>query len=287
MQGTGQDIPGRITNIFHPSDFSGASERAFAHALRIALIANANLNIMHVASDGLAEWSDMAAVRPMLERWGLLPPGSPRSAVADLGVGVKKVMSLHKDPVRAVLAYLDSHRTDLIVLATRQHEGRVRWFHDSVARPIAEGAGQMTLFLPQGREGFVSVEDGSMSLANILIPIAHEPAAQPAIEAVRRMTGMLNLDAGTVTLLYVGRSEDIPAVELPHDTGWTWTTITGDGDVVDNIVQSAEKTAAGLVVMTTDGRQGFLDALRGSHCERVLNRIPCPLLNLPVGSFLG
>ena len=44
---------------------------------------------------------------------------------------------------------------------------------------------------------------------------------------------------------------------------------------------------AGLVVMTTNGRNGFLDALRGSHSERVLSKVRCPLLNLPVGSLLG
>jgi nucleotide-binding universal stress UspA family protein len=33
--------------------------------------------------------------------------------------------------------------------------------------------------------------------------------------------------------------------------------------------------------MSTDGRNGFLDALRGSHSERVLRRTPCPLLAIP------
>jgi hypothetical protein len=34
--------------IFHPSDFSAASEVAFGHALKIALQAKAKLDIMHV-----------------------------------------------------------------------------------------------------------------------------------------------------------------------------------------------------------------------------------------------
>jgi nucleotide-binding universal stress UspA family protein len=36
--------------------------------------------------------------------------------------------------------------------------------------------------------------------------------------------------------------------------------------------------------MSTDGRNGFLDALRGSHSERVLRRTPCPLLAIPVAA---
>jgi nucleotide-binding universal stress UspA family protein len=34
--------------------------------------------------------------------------------------------------------------------------------------------------------------------------------------------------------------------------------------------------------MATDGRSGFLEALRGSHTERVLRAANCPLLALPV-----
>ena len=276
-----------VRNVFHPSDFSMTSEVAFAHALKIALLRKAGLDIMHVASDGNAEWSELAGVRPMLERWGLLPPGSRRADVIQLGIHVRKVMAVHRDPVRAVLKYLESNPTDLIVLGARQEEGRMRWLKTSVSQPISEGAGAMTLFIPEGQHGFVSRQDGSIALANILIPIAQEPPPQPAIEAVRRITDELGLAGGTVTLLHVGQSGDIPTVETPRDGRWTWTTIVKEGDVVDAIVQSATETEAGLVVMTTNGRNGFLDALRGSHSERVLSRIPCPLLNLPVGSLLG
>jgi hypothetical protein len=37
-------------------------------------------------------------------------------------------------------------------------------------------------------------------------------------------------------------------------------------------------------VMSTDGRNGFLDGLRGSHSERVLRYGAAPLLTVPVGS---
>ena len=41
---------GRNFIIFHPSDFSPASEVAFAHALKIALQSKAKLDLMHVES---------------------------------------------------------------------------------------------------------------------------------------------------------------------------------------------------------------------------------------------
>jgi nucleotide-binding universal stress UspA family protein len=63
--------------------------------------------------------------------------------------------------------------------------------------------------------------------------------------------------------------------------GWQWNGIVRSGDIIDAIVQTATDMATNLIVMSTDGRNGFLDALRGSHSERVLRRAPCPLLAIP------
>ena len=38
----------KVESVFHPSDFSQASEVAFAHALKIALVAKATLTVLHV-----------------------------------------------------------------------------------------------------------------------------------------------------------------------------------------------------------------------------------------------
>ena len=59
------------------------------------------------------------------------------------------------------------------------------------------------------------------------------------------------------------------------------------GDVINGILDVAEKEAADLIVMATDGRNGFLDALRGSHSERVLRKARWPLLTISEGSLAG
>ena len=114
-------------NIFYPSDFSPASEVAFAHALKVALLAQAELTILHVAPQSKdVQWTDFPGVRRTLERWGILPPGSARENVAEKGMNVTKIVHLHTDPVQAILAYLAEHPTNLIVLATHQREGLAR-----------------------------------------------------------------------------------------------------------------------------------------------------------------
>src|SRR4029079_11967763 len=113
----------RIASVFHPSDFTEASEVAFAHALKIALISKAHFCILHVSADPNADWQDFPGIRDALQRWGLLPPGSSHRVINELGINVEKVMATNKDPVKACLHYLETHSADLIVLAVHQHEG--------------------------------------------------------------------------------------------------------------------------------------------------------------------
>jgi nucleotide-binding universal stress UspA family protein len=280
-----------IDSILHPTDFSEGSRVAFHHALKAALLAKSKLTLLHVSPGTAEEWMDFPGVRETLERWGLLPKGSPSSAVPQLGIAVSKVVAVKNDPVKAVLHYLGEHPADLIVLATHPHEGRVRWLQQSVAEPVARRAGQMTLFFPSDNPGFVSAQDGSVSLESILIPVAVTPSPQVAVEAAARMASRLNCPRGAFTLLHVGEPNAIPAVQCPEIPGWEWKTITRTGDVIRGIVDTAARTAADLIVMTTDGRNGFLDALRGSHSERVLRHAPAPLLAVPhlsvAAGFLG
>ena len=280
-------LQSRVQSIFHTSDFSEASEVAFAHALKIALLARAQLNVLHVATDSHADWHDFPGVREMLQRWRLIPEGSPKSAVAKLGIDVRKVLATGKDPVGACLGFLEKHPSDLIVLAVRQGDGRMRWLENSVGKPLARRAEEVTLFIPHGMEGFVSRADGSVSLRNILIPVTHKPRPEPALEGAAQLIGSLGLAEGTVTLLHVGAEGDMPAMKLPSDTGWRWQSWTRPGDPEQMILQAAAELSADLIMMTTDGPEGFLDGLRGTTSERVLRKADCPVACLPVGSFLG
>ncbi|MEO8342017.1 MAG: universal stress protein [Nitrospirota bacterium] len=276
-----------LQHVFHPSDFSAASDTAFAHALKVALIAKATLTIFHVSPDQKENWTEFPGVRQTLERWGILPKDSPTSAVPELGIKVKKVVAQDKDPVKAVLGFLERHPSDLIVLATQQDKGRVEWLENSVAKPVARKSRQMTLFIPAGVEGFVSLQDGAVSLKSILIPIAPIPKAQPAIQAAVRIAQRLNCLTGQFTILYVGDDREMPEVTCPELPGWEWTKLSQKGDITQVIVQSARGVEADLIVMSTEGRQGFLDALRGSNSEQVLRQCSCPLLVIPADSWVS
>ena len=273
-----------VDSILLPTDFSAGSLTAFYHALKAALVAKSKFTILHVSSDGEVDWTEFPGVRETLERWALIPPGSPKSAVPQLGIDVRKAVAHGENPVKSVLRYLETHPADLIVLATHAHEGRASWLRQSVAEPIARKAKQMTLFIPEAVNGFVS-PTGSISLTKILIPVAVKPRPETALAAAARLVQRLQCQRGNFVLLHVGQAEDMPAVQYPQVPGWEWQKLTRSGDVIRGIVDAANDQAADLIVMSTDGRNGFLDALRGSHSERVLHHAHWPLLTVPEGSL--
>jgi nucleotide-binding universal stress UspA family protein len=281
------DVP-LIGHVVHPTDFSPDGETAFLHALKTALTANAKLSVLHVARrKEEADWTDFPGVRATLERWGLLPRNSARADVSKLGIDVQKIIVVDKDPVQAVTAYLAGHPADIVVLATNPVDGRVQWLRNSVAEPLARKSHLMTLFVPKDTGGFVSTNDGSIALTSIMIPVASSPDAQPAIQAAARLVYRLNCPQGVFTVLHVGEADRMPVLRYPEVSGWRWSSIAKSGHVIDVIIEEALNTEADLIVMPTDGRHGFLDALRGSHSERVLHGSPCPLLAIPAGGFMA
>ena len=273
-----------IRSVLHPTDFSEASRVAFHHALKTALATQSRLTLLNVSSGATSDWSEFPGVRESLERWGVLPKGSEKSAVGELGLKVSKVVADDAEPVDAVISYLDKHPADLIVLATSQRDGRARWLGKSVSEPVTRKAGEMTLLIPGDAEGFVSARDGSVNLKKVLIPITRIPPAQPALNTAARLVQRWNCPEGTFILVHVGKSDTMPACRCPEIPGWTWEKELRTGAVIDEIVNAAKDHEADLIVMSTDGRNGFLDGLRGSHSERVLRHGAAPLLTIPVGS---
>jgi nucleotide-binding universal stress UspA family protein len=260
-------VPPFIESIVHATDFSAASERAFAHALAIALLRRTSLTLLHVTSDPDRDWSQFPAVRATLERWNLLKPGSSQKQVFDeVGVRIGKIAIPSHFPALAVLGYLDGHPTDLLVVATEGREGVARLLHGSVAEAM---------------RNIVSLADGNLTLNNVLIPVDHAPDPSAAIEFARRAAEIVGDGDVTITLLYVGADADMPRVQAEDGTGWKFKRMRREGDPVEEILQSADHINAELIVMPTAGRAGVFDALRGSTTERVLRRARCPLLAVP------
>lgn len=275
--------PLRLRSVFHPTDFSQASEVAFVHALKLALDAKAELRIMHIDRDK-PQWSDFPQVRETLAHWGVLPPGSPKTAVGKLGLQVEKVQYKGGDPVAPILRDLARKPADLVVLATHQRRGVARWLHDAVAEPIARRSGVMTLFVPPNSTGFVSLEDGRVRLRQIVMPVSHAPHPQSVVHALSGLFQLVKAPALSCMVIHVGTKEGMPTLTFPREIECNWTESVQQGDIVARILENANERAADLIAMATHGHKGFLDALRGSTTERVVREARCPVLTMPAAS---
>ena len=268
--------------IFHPTDFCAADSAAFVHAVKLTCLVQGELTMMHV--DPTIErkvFEDFPRIRPLLARWGVLPEGSSKDDVAKLGIQIKRVRVVADNAMGALLQQLMAHPTELLVLSTHQREGLARLTHHAVAEPVARGTHARTLFVPAGVAGFVSAETGRTNLTRVLIPLAHKPHPQSAIDLATALASMLGSEKVLFELVHLGKEANPPKFTHPEHPGWTWNTLVAKGDPVEWILAAGADFDVDLIVMTTEGHTSLFDMLRGSTTERVVRGARCPLLAIP------
>lgn len=272
-----------VESVFHATDFSSDSEKAFYHALAIALLRSARLTVMNTGPGPMDRRARKRypGVRETLERWDLLPPRSPRSAVYDkLGIRVRKVASDNRNTVNALAEYLDDHPTDLLVLSTESGAGLPRWLHGSVAESIARRSDTMTLFIPTSTPGFVSA-DGDLRLSRILVAMDHDPDPRAAFVYATRIALITGEPEAEVHTLHVGETAPAVPAELSADPRIPLWHHRCDGDPVERILSLAEKLPADLIVTTGRTDSGVFGATANSTTLGILHRAGCPVLAVP------
>ncbi|MDE3219120.1 MAG: universal stress protein [Nitrospirota bacterium] len=268
--------------IFHPTDFSAEDSAAFAHAVKLTCLVQGELTMMHVdPAIGSQDFEESPRIRPLLARWGILPEGSSKEDVAKLGIQIKRVRAVADNATDAILRQLTAHPTELLVLSTHQREGFARLTHHAIAEPLARGTHARTLFVPAGVEGFVSAETGNTNLTRVLIPIAHKPHPQPAIDLAAELASTLGSEKVLFELVHLGKEADPPKFTNPERPGWSWETLVAKGDPVEWILAAGADFDVDLIVMMTEGHTSLFDLLRGSTTERVIRGARSPLLAIP------
>jgi len=271
-----------IEAILHPTDFSDTNHGAITHALRIALAAKGRLTFLHVGPKGEeVDWAEFPQTRKILADWGVVPENASHDDVLRIGLAIRKSVRKGEDVIAEIGGEIRKGGADLIVLSTHQRQGLARWIRKPLAEAISRQIRRPTLFLPREIKGFVDADTGRTHLDNILIPVALQPDPTAAIEAATGLAMLFSPAPITFTLMFAGAEEDWPKVEIPERPNWKVERVTHDGSVVDGILTEAEERKASLIVMATEGRDGLMDAVRGTTTEQVLREAQCPLLAVP------
>lgn len=270
--------------IVHPTDFSETSAVAFAHALKLARLARGRLILLHVQTPGNKEsvqlWDRFPPIRQTLDNWGLLKQTAWRSIAKDgLQVEAQKLNISKKSVAEGIADFAREHKADVLVFGTHGQDGLDRWASDSVTEHVADRLRIPTLFVSRHGRGFVEQETGALHLSKILVPVDWHPDPTPVVGDLEDILRRLGVETVTLAFVHVGTNPPpIPAIYIGQRRS-QMNVQTVAGPLFEAILAAAQD--ADLMVMPTEGRHGFLDAVRGSTTERIVKHAPCPILAIP------
>jgi nucleotide-binding universal stress UspA family protein len=264
-----------IRSIAHPTDLSPESMPAFEHALRLALLNRSEFTVVHICEPGEGgSWDSFPKVRETMARWHFIAPDARhRDVLPQTGVAVSKFEIDAADVVDGLARLLQSQSTDLLVMASQGRAGLSALLNASVTAELAHVTGLTSLIFGPAARSFVDAETGSHErLKTVLVAVDHQPSPRAAIRRLDALAKGLDVQFDFV---HIGSKAPL----LFDEHGRVRHVRTLQGRVVDTLLAEAER--ADLIAMPMVGRNGFLDALRGSTTERIVREATRPVLALP------
>jgi nucleotide-binding universal stress UspA family protein len=259
-----------MVTIVHASAATPEDRPALEHAVALAERAGARVISIHANGSPSAREA-MIEAPAILRAWGREPSGVEHERV---------VHECCDDPVDALLDALRAAEPDLVVAATHQRTGPLRILLESRAEAIAENVKAPTLLIPLDGRSFVDGH-GSIDLRRILVPIGDMEAARVAVERALWLVDLARTEEVEVVLLHVGEPDTTPSIPLPDHPRARWSHHEVPSGRLEDAVAGAAGEAC-VVVMATRGHDSLRDAIFGSHTERVLRTLDCPLLSVPI-----
>lgn len=279
------DINRLTPRILTAIDFSLPSERAFLHALSLAVAQKARLTMLHIGPESRKEvpWEQYPGVQETLIRWGMLDADSPKTDVGDkLSVGIKKMAMRDDDPYNGMVDYLRKRPTDLLVMTTEARRGFSRLSHSSVAEGVAYTSHCHALLLPVDAHSFIDTDSGIRNIKKVIFVYDHEPDPRLAFTWLNEWLPVFSDTPIEVHALYIGNEEDEPEIALPKHPGLEWRRITREGKALKVILDYADEIDADLLSIMNQRSKGFIGRLRGSLGEQLLRQSHRPLLLMPM-----
>lgn len=276
------DAQARVDLVLHPTDLSEASERAFHHALAIAIRAGSQFTLLHaVGRRSTDNWADFPSVRSKLAEWREagtiegLESQARRSSISKVEVEIR-------DPVAASLQYIERHSVDMIVLATAGRTGLGRLLRPSRAERLARESRIFTLFVPEGGRYFVDPGSGAVELSRILVPVDRETDPRPAMLRAVSTAALLDDPTVEITLLHVGEGDEAVVPDVPELPFCRWSVVRRTGDPTEQILAMAEELRADAVYMSTNWSRTRFARSEGNVTERVIAAAVCPVAAVSV-----
>jgi nucleotide-binding universal stress UspA family protein len=287
--------------ILCPTDFSPASEHAFEHAVALATWYEAALTILHVTSNTIVPFSEVAYIgNPMLMDPVVLD--QTMSQLAALAAPARKI-GLRTDtevregkPAAEILDVARDLPADLVVMGTHGRRDFERFVLGSVTETVLRRVSCPVLTVPV----HAPAHPQPMFFKRILCATDFSPASEAA---VRYAASLAEEADGVLILVHVldreraarrppganGHEPDFECAArmmlraaLPRERR-EWCSVDEvvvSGKPAPEILRLAQEREAGLIVMGVHGR-GILDLMAfGSVTHEVVREGTCPVLTV-------
>src|SRR5512138_269372 len=152
----------KLKTILVPSDFSECSDEALRYGLELARRFDAQLHLLHVVQDPVAQpWAAEGFSVPLfevVEQWQKQAEERLRASVPEADLGRVTVASVVATPYAEILDYAATHAVDLIVMGTHGRGGVTHMLLGSIAERVVRRAPCPVLTVRRPQHGFVETE---------------------------------------------------------------------------------------------------------------------------------
>jgi nucleotide-binding universal stress UspA family protein len=290
-----------MKRILVATDFSPHADRALAHALELAKLFSAELEIFSAAYVPPQALAAMAAgMVPGLvgetRREALSRSETLAATLRTRGIRATSATA-STEPSSAICARAEETGADLIAVGTRGHTGLAHVIFGSVAERVAQHAKSAVL---------VAHADSPAPTPYrcVLVPTDFSPDSDAAVAWAREL---VTRTGGKLVLLH---AYDLPSLAL---TGSALAAASVEKSLADaarqrlgalreslrgvevetlisgarpdpSIAETADRARADAIVMGTRGRTGLAHVLMGSTTERVIRRAQVPVIAVKAGT---
>ena len=266
-----------LRRILFPTDYGPCADRAFAHAVFLAERHGADLHVLHLttvtATEPHGSYDVPGGVRLIEVTW-------PARSVSD------EIVRYARD-------------VDLVVMGTHGRRGVARLAFGSTTEQVMRHADCPVLAV-----GLDAEREAPASVERILVPLDFSDSSAPALVVADELAALYDARVDVLHAVYIPNFPDTYGVGLGFPGTFSDIVSSAEqafrglvrqhiapervGNVVmrvgppgPTILEEAERTRAGLLVMPTHGLSGLERLAYGSVAETVLRRAPCAVFAIP------
>ncbi len=269
-----------LRQILAPVDFSDFSELGLRYAHALAKCSGAAVTALHAETFETPAYFTSSRIEDLERQFRESQRDAERylrdftdRTLGPEGASVATLIDSRK-PAEAILSVVERLPANLVVMGTHGRSGWDRLMMGSVTERVVRTS-RVPVLTVRGARDF--------RLERILCPVNDSPAARAALDFSLSLAACFH---AKVTLMHVSEGEHAGSIQnlcawLTEEQRSQCEVIQSEGDVAQEVIETAGKSGSDLLVLGLEHRTFFDATVIGANTARILRHAPCPVLAVP------